>query len=389
MIFMIFCVFIWCYFWCIFMCSCVLFLVRFSRVFCRAFSGVFSWFCWWYFLCFSGCFFHCILVLFSVHFFVLVPFLFYICFPLVVVLFFCRAIFWCFLGCCFFSVFFLCLLSCFSSCIFSFFLVLMFVLFFRALGGTQDKQPQYFAFWPVRFLVLFLVVTTSEDRKYTRYILLQGILEKGTWGVAPECVICHTRFCFQELCCNATKTLILKEEGILQEHVKNLESDVTSEVTLMSLLTEVTQSLTWSRWKDIQTHLTSLHVWPVCKSLIHFMDHRGSANHLSHVSQTETNGDQSVSVRVFLISCRMIHKELCWNDAGKTQKRNNLPFVTVTICTIRPGRRCPWVLPGLTQRVKVPNWTRKEDEDCRIWMHIFHTAKNNASIFSIMDSITV
>lgn len=128
--------------------------------------------------------------------------------------------------------------------------------------------------------------------------------------------------------------------------VKNLESDVTSEVTLMSLLTEVTQSLTWSRWKDIQTHLTSLHVWPG-KSLIHFMDHRGSANHLSHVSQTETNGDQSVSVRVFLISCRMIHIELCWNDAGKPQKRKNLPLVTVTICTIRPGRRCPWVLPGL------------------------------------------
>lgn len=163
--------------------------------------------------------------------------------------------------------------------------------------------PKTSAWTPLAFLV------------FSWYILLQGILEKGTWGVAPECAICHTGFCFQELCCNATKTLILKEEGILQEHVKNLESDVTSEVTLMSLLTEVTQSLTWSRWKDIQTHLTSLHVWPVCKSLIHFMDHRGSANHLSHVSQTETNGDQSVSVRVFLISCRMIHKELCWNDA--------------------------------------------------------------------------
>ena len=50
------------------------------------------------------------------------------------------------------------------------FIVHFFVLsrvFFRALGGTQDKQPQYFAFWPVRFLVLFLVVTTSEDRIYT------------------------------------------------------------------------------------------------------------------------------------------------------------------------------------------------------------------------------
>ena len=176
MIFMIFCVFIWCYFWCIFMCSCVLFLVQFSRVFCRAFSGVFWWFCWWYFLCFSGCFFHCILVLFSVHFFVLVPFLFYKSFPLVVVLFFAvlfLVVFGCFFRA-FFRAFFLCFFcalyraffraffrsfSCFFSC-----------FFFRALGGTQDKQPQYFAFWPVLFLVLFLVVTTSEDRKYTRYI---------------------------------------------------------------------------------------------------------------------------------------------------------------------------------------------------------------------------
>lgn len=84
----------------------------------------------------------------------------------------------------------------------------------------------------------------------------------------------------------------------------------------------------------------------------------------------------------------------------KRKKTKNLPFVTVTI---RPGRRCPWVLPGLdptlrdfllgkifdSKRVKAPNRTRKEDEDCRIWMHIFHTAKNNASIFSIIDSITV
>ena len=137
------------------------FLVRFSRVFCRVFSGVFWWFCWWYFLCFSGCFFHCILVLFSVHFFVLVPFLFYICFPLVVVLFFAvlfSVLFFVFFFCVFFVPFIV-----LFSCIFSFFLVLIFVLFFRALGGTQDKQPQYFAFWPVRFLVLFLVVTTSED----------------------------------------------------------------------------------------------------------------------------------------------------------------------------------------------------------------------------------
>ena len=107
------------------------------------------------------------------------PFSFLYMFPLGGGPVFCRAFFggfWVLFPCffsCFFSVFFLCLLSCFFSCIFSFFLVLFlvlfFVLFFRALGGTQDKQPQYFAFWPVLFLVLFLVVTTSEDRKYTIY----------------------------------------------------------------------------------------------------------------------------------------------------------------------------------------------------------------------------
>ena len=170
------CVFIWWYFWCILMCSCVLFLVRFSRVFCRAFSGVFWWFCWWYFLCFSWCFFHFVLVLFSVLFFVLVPFLFYIRFPLVVVLFFCRAFF---RG---FWVFFPCFFSCFLWCFFCVFYRAFFraffrsfsrmffrVFFFRALGGTRDKRPQYFAFWPVLFSVLFLVVTTSEDRIYTIY----------------------------------------------------------------------------------------------------------------------------------------------------------------------------------------------------------------------------
>ena len=44
-----------------------------------------------------------------------------------------------------------------------------FFFFFRALGGTQDKKPQYVAFWPVFFLVFFLVATTSEDRIYTNY----------------------------------------------------------------------------------------------------------------------------------------------------------------------------------------------------------------------------
>ena len=111
------------------------------------------------------------------HFFVLVPFLFYICFPLVVVLFFAvffLVVFRCFFRA-FFRVFFLCFFCAFYpvffraffrsfSCFFSCF-------FLRALDGTQDKQPQYFAFWPVLFLVLFLVVTTSEDRIYTMYIV--------------------------------------------------------------------------------------------------------------------------------------------------------------------------------------------------------------------------
>ena len=147
----------------------VFFLVSFGDfaggIFC-AFSGGFSTVFW--------CFFPCI--------FRACPFSFLYLFPLGGGPVFCRAFFggfWvlfpCFFPCffsCFFSVFFLCLLSCFFSCIFSFFLVLFFVFFFRALGGTQDKQPQYFAFWPVRFLVLFLVVTTSEDRIYTIYILI-------------------------------------------------------------------------------------------------------------------------------------------------------------------------------------------------------------------------
>ena len=175
------CVFIWWYFWCILMCSCVLFLVRFSRVFCRAFSGVFWWFCWWYFLCFSWCFFHCVLVLF----FVLVPFLFYIRFPLVVVLFF-AVLFFVVFGCffraffrAFCGVFFVSFIVLFFVHFFVLFLVFFFeFVFFRALGGTRDKQPQYFAFWPVLFSVLFLVVTTSEDRIYTihTYIYIYALL---------------------------------------------------------------------------------------------------------------------------------------------------------------------------------------------------------------------
>ena len=115
----------WCFFPCIFSCLSLFFSIYVSP--------------WWW-SCFSPCFFRGFWVFFP-------------CF------------FSCFLWC-----FFLCLLSCFFSCIFSFFFSHFFrVFFFRALGGTQDKQPQYFAFWPVLFSVLFLVVTTSEDRIYTSY----------------------------------------------------------------------------------------------------------------------------------------------------------------------------------------------------------------------------
>ena len=162
-----------CFFWCGFpVFFVVLFLVSFGDfaggIFCAFFRVLFP--------LYSGAFFCA--------FFRACPFSFlYICFPLVVVLFFCRAFFggfWvffpCFFPCFFFVFFFLCFFCAFYraffraffrsfSCLFSCF-------FFRALGGTQDKQPQYFAFWPVRFLVLFLVVTTSEDRKYTTYIYI-------------------------------------------------------------------------------------------------------------------------------------------------------------------------------------------------------------------------
>ena len=115
-------------------------------------------------------------MLFSVLCFVLVPFLFYIRFPLVVVLFF-AVLFFVVFGCffraffrAFCGVFFVSFIVLFFVHFFVLFLVFFFeFFFFRALGGTRDKQPQYFAFWPVLFSVLFLVVTTSEDRIYTIY----------------------------------------------------------------------------------------------------------------------------------------------------------------------------------------------------------------------------
>ena len=165
-------------------------------VFLRAFSGA-------DFPCFLSCFFWCLLVILLVVFFVLFrvlfppysgaffraffracPFSFLYMFPLGGGPVFCRAFFgafsvlffvffFCVFFCAFYRAFFRAFFrsfSCFFWCFFSCF-------FFRALGGTQDKQPQYFAFWPVLFLVLFLVVTTSEDRKYTRYIIY---LQKNT-----------------------------------------------------------------------------------------------------------------------------------------------------------------------------------------------------------------
>ena len=166
-----------------------------SYVFLRAFSGaVFS--------CFLSCFFWCLLVILLVVFFVLFLVLFSLCsgaffraffracpfsflytVPLGGGPVFCRAFFrgfWvffpCFFSCflwCFFCVFY----RAFFRAFFRFFSRIFFrVFFFRALGGTRDKQPQYFAFWPVLFSVLFLVVTTSEDRIYTIYIYIYLIL---------------------------------------------------------------------------------------------------------------------------------------------------------------------------------------------------------------------
>ena len=94
------------------MSSFALFLVQFSRAFLVSFGdsavGIL--------LCFSCCFFHSVVVLLSVHFFALVPFLFYIRFPLVVVLFFAVLLF-VVLGCFFFSVlvFFFFILFLFSA----------------------------------------------------------------------------------------------------------------------------------------------------------------------------------------------------------------------------------------------------------------------------------
>ena len=162
-----------------------------SYVFLRAFSGaVFS--------CFLSCFFWCLLVILLVVFFVLFLVLFSLCsgaffralfracpfsflytFPLGGGPVFCRAFFrgfWVFFPC-FFSCFLWCFFCVFYRAFFraffrSFSRIFFRVFFFRALGGTRDKQPQYFAFWPVLFSVLFLVVTTSEDRIYTTYIYI-------------------------------------------------------------------------------------------------------------------------------------------------------------------------------------------------------------------------
>ena len=161
-------------------------------VFLRAFSGA-------VFPCFLSCFFWCLLVIFLVLFFVF----FRVLFPLYSGVFFracfracpfsflymflpgggpvfCRGSFggfWVLFPCFFpffFRVFFLCFFCAFHPVFLRAFFRSFSCFFFRALGGTQDKQPQYFAFWPVRFLVLFLVATTSEDRiyVYTSYIPL-------------------------------------------------------------------------------------------------------------------------------------------------------------------------------------------------------------------------
>ena len=159
-----------------------------SYVFLRAFSGA-------VFPCFLSCFFWCLLVILLVVFFVLFLVLFSLCsgaffraffracpfsflytFPLGGGPVFCRAFFrgfWVFFPC-FFSCFLWCFFCVFYRAFFraffrSFSRIFFRVFFFRALGGTRDKRPQYFAFWPVLFSVLFLVVTTSEDRIYTTY----------------------------------------------------------------------------------------------------------------------------------------------------------------------------------------------------------------------------
>ena len=159
-----------CFFWCGFpVFFVVLFLVSFGDfaggIFC-AFPGAFFTVFW----CFFPCFFSCLSLFFSIYVFpwwwsCFLPCFFSWFLGVFSVLFFVL-----------FVVFFLVSLSCFFSCIFSFFFSYFFSsYFFPALGGTRDKQPQHFAFWPVLFSVLFLVVTTSEDRIYTTYILYMYI----------------------------------------------------------------------------------------------------------------------------------------------------------------------------------------------------------------------
>ena len=156
-----------CFFWCGFpVFFVVLFLVSFGDfaggIFC-AFPGAFFTVFW----CFFPCFFSCLSLFFSIYVFpwwwsCFLPCFFSWFLGVFSVLFFVL-----------FVVFFFVSLSCFFSCIFSFFFSYFFSsYFFPALGGTRDKQPQHFAFWPVLFSVLFLVVTTSEDRIYTIYIYI-------------------------------------------------------------------------------------------------------------------------------------------------------------------------------------------------------------------------
>ena len=151
----------WCFFPCIFSCLSLFFSIYVSP--------------WWW-SCFSPCFFSCFLGVFSVLFFVLFVVFFFVSF---IVRFFVH-----------FFVLFLAFLSCF---------------FFRALGGTQDKQPQYFAFWPVLFSVLFLVVTTSEDRIYTIYTLPESniapenrVSQKETIVFQPSIFRCKLAVSFRE-----------------------------------------------------------------------------------------------------------------------------------------------------------------------------------------------
>ena len=155
-----------CFFWCGFpVFFVVLFLVSFGDfaggIFC-AFPGAFFTVFW----CFFPCFFSCLSLFFSIYVSPWVVLFFAVLFFVVFGCFF-RAFFRAFCG-----VFLVSFIVLFFVHFFVLFLVFFFrVFFFRALGGTRDKRPQYFAFWPVLFSVLFLVVTTSEDRIYTIYIL--------------------------------------------------------------------------------------------------------------------------------------------------------------------------------------------------------------------------